>query len=397
MHLFEGSTKAHGTIRPSSLDILGDLIAFDTTSRNSNLAIIEYIADYLSDHGIASRLTYNSIGDKANLHAFAGPSVAGGIALSGHTDVVPVDNQDWRTDPWRLTETDSLLYGRGACDMKGFIAVVLSFVPDFKAASLRRPVHFCFSYDEELGCLGVPDLLEELTRHEARPAMCIVGEPTEMKVAVSHKGIIDTTVDVRGRELHSSLAPRGVNAVVAASRMITFLDDEGRRKANDGPFEEGFDIGHTTVHTGIVSGGSNLNTVPGNCRFEFEVRNLPVENPDAILTAARTFAAEVLEPEMRAIDPACGFTWKEQIRVPGFHVDPSDEVVGVAKALSGSNSTVKIGFCTEASLFQQSGIPTAICGPGSIRQAHGPDEYVSVSQLSECEKFMARLVDRLST
>jgi acetylornithine deacetylase len=318
------------------------------------------------------------------------------VALSGHSDVVPVAGQDWRVDPWRLSEGDGRLYGRGTCDMKGFIATALAFVPDFLSRPLRRPIHLCFSFDEEIGCRGVPHLLAALARRPVRPMMCIVGEPTNMKVMTGHKGKVDVVCRVRGVPAHSSLAPRGVNAINAAARVIAYLEQLAQRKAEHGPFDEDYDIGHTTVHTGLVQGGTQLNIVPGHCTFEFEVRNLPAEDPDSLLEEVRRFAHEEVEPAMQALDPATGFSWEEAARYPGLDTPHEDEVVALAQALAGSNDTGKVAFGTEGGLFQAAGIPTVVCGPGSIEQAHKPDEFVTLDQLRRCERFMARLLDHLA-
>lgn len=368
-------------MRPEGLRLLQDLIAFDTTSHKSNLELISHVRNYLAQYDIESQLTYNAEGTKANLYATAGPGHVGGVALSGHTDVVPIDGQEWCTDPWTLTEAEGRLYGRGACDMKGFIAIALSFVPDFIAAPLKRPVHFCFSFDEELGCHGVPHLLAELADKPVKPAMCIVGEPTGMNVVTSHKGVIDMAVHVRGKEVHSSRAPQGINAISAAARLIAYLDDIARQKSVQGPFDREFEIAHTTIQTGTIKGGTQLNIVPGDCAFEFDIRNLPGDDPDDIITGAQAFVARDLEPGMKAVDPACGFSWRKDTHLTSFEVPPDSDVVVLAKSLAGRNHTEKVTFGTEAGLFQQAQIPAVICGPGSIDQAHKANEYVSLSQL----------------
>ena len=389
-------TSDMAEIRAETRRILETLIAFDTTSRNSNLELIEWVRAYLSDHGISAEVYYNDTREKANLYATIGPTDRGGIALSGHSDVVPVDGQDWDSDPWKLVERDGRLFGRGTCDMKGFIAIALAFVPDFLERDLKHPIHLCFSFDEEIGCRGVPYLLKELARKPVRPAMCFIGEPTDMKVVTAHKGKVDVICRVRGAEAHSSLAPRGVNAINAAARVIGFIEEVARKKAKAGPFDEDFDISFTTVHTGLIDGGSQLNIVPGHCSFEFEVRNLPADDPDSILEQVRRFAHEDLEPAMKEIDPATGFQWEEVARYPGMDTPPESDVAALAKALAGSNDTGKVAFGTEGGLFQQSGIPTVVCGPGSIAQAHKPNEFVSLDQLSRCERFMERLLNHLS-
>jgi acetylornithine deacetylase len=394
--MFETSTCEPAAVHDDTRQILKTLVGFDTTSSNSNLELIGWISDYLAGFGVTAELVKGAAPDKANLYATLGPADRGGVALSGHTDVVPVTGQDWQADPWRLSEGDGRLYGRGTCDMKGFIATALAFVPDFLSRPLRRPVHLCFSFDEEIGCRGVPHLLAALARRPVRPMMCIVGEPTNMKVMTAHKGKVDIICRVRGVPAHSSLAPQGVNAINAAARVIAYLEQLAQRKAEHGPFDEDYDIAHTTVHTGLVEGGTQLNIVPGHCSFEFEIRNLPAEDPDGLLKEVRRFAHEEVEPAMHALDPATGFSWEEAARYPGLDTPHEDEVVALAQALAGSNDTGKVAFGTEGGLFQAAGIPTVVCGPGSIEQAHKPDEFVTLDQLRRCERFMARLLDHLA-
>ncbi len=382
-------------IRPETRAMIDRLIAFDTTSRNSNLELIHYIRSYLSDLGVDACLVHDEDGRKANLYATLGPAERPGIALSGHTDVVPIDNQDWTRDPWNLSAAEGRLYGRGTCDMKSFIAVALAHAPRFLAAGLKTPVHLCFSYDEEVGCKGVPRLLEFLAAQPVKPAMCIVGEPTEMKVITGHKGKSSIRCHVRGKEAHSSLAPYGVNAVNAAARVVGYLADMAARRAAEGPFDPDFDVPYTTVHTGVIEGGTQLNIVPGHCRFEFEFRYLPGEDPAALLAEVQRFAEQEVAPAMQAVDPTTGFTWEQMAGFPGLNLADDAAVIDLAKALSGGNATGKVAFGTEAGLFDASGIPAVVCGPGSIDQAHKPDEFVTVEQVALCERFMDRLEERL--
>jgi acetylornithine deacetylase len=387
---------ASPAIRPASRAMIDRLIAFDTTSRNSNLELIHYVRDYLAGLGVEAALVHDAEGRKANLYATLGPTDRPGVALSGHTDVVPIDDQDWTRDPWVVSEHGGRLYGRGTCDMKSFIAVALAHAPRFLESDLATPVHLCFSYDEEVGCKGVPHLLEFLARQPVKPAMCIVGEPTDMKVIVGHKGKTSIRCHVRGKEAHSSLAPHGVNAVHAAARVVGYLADMAARKAAEGPFDADFDVPYTTVHTGTIEGGTQLNIVPGHCRFEFEFRYLPEDDPEALLAEVQAHAARELAPAMQAIDPATGFTWERMASFPGLDLAPGAEVIELAKALSGGNATGKVAFGTEAGLFDAGGIPTVVCGPGSIDQAHKPDEFVTLEQVALCERFMDRLQERLS-
>ena len=376
--------------------MLARLIAFDTTSRNSNMELIDFVRGYLRDHGVESHLTFDDTGRKANLYATLGPQDRGGIALSGHTDVVPVDGQDWTSDPWTPSERDGRLYGRGACDMKGFIAVALVFAPRFLERELDVPIHLCLSYDEEVGCLGVPRMLEFLAAQAVRPVGCIVGEPTDMKVVIGHKGKLSTTCRVRGLECHSSLTLHGVNAIQAAARVITRLSEMDARKAAEGPFDHDYDVPYSTAHCGLIQGGTAPNIVPAECVFDMEFRCLAGDDPMALLGELQDYARDEVEPAMKAVDPAAGFSWEETSNHPGLDIPADADIVALAKALSGANDTGKVAFGTEAGLFSESGIPAVVCGPGSIEQAHKPDEFISLDQLALCERFMSRLLDRLA-
>jgi len=392
----DSSSPADGlSLSASSRDLIERLIGFDTTSRNSNLEIIEEIRGYLAKLGVASHLTHNDDRTKANLYATLGPEDRAGIALSGHTDVVPVDGQDWSSDPFDVIEKGARLYGRGTCDMKGFIGIALAFAPKFLERGLETPIHYCFSFDEEVGCRGVPAMLADLAQRPVKPALCIVGEPTSMKVMTAHKGKVDKVCHLRGHEAHSSLAPQGVNAINYAARLIGFIEDLAARKAAEGPFDEAFDVPYTTLHTGLIEGGTQLNIVPGHCSFEYEIRNLAQDDPRALVAEIEAYASDVLQPRMQAIAPETGISWEEVGAYPGLDTSPDAEVVSLAKTLTGSNDTGKVAFGTEAGLFHQNGIPTVVCGPGSIEQAHKPDEYCALEQLALCERFMERLAERV--
>ncbi len=376
----------------ASHDLINRLIAFDTTSRDSNLALVDYVRDYLAKLGVASELFFDESGTKANLFATLGPPGNGGLILSGHTDVVPVDGQDWTSDPFAVVERDGRLYGRGASDMKSFIAVVLALAPEILAQKPQAPIHLAFSYDEEVGCLGVRRMLSELVRRGVRAIGCVVGEPTEMRPIRAHKGKLSLRCQVHGFECHSALAPRGVNAIQYAAEIIAELNRVGRRFRDAGPYDKEFDVPYTTVHTGLIHGGTALNIVPKDCWFDFEVRHLPADDPQAICARIREFVDAKLMPEMRHVAPATGVTWRELSRFPGLSTDEDAEITQVAKSASGGNSTGKVAFGTEAGLFQASGIPTIVCGPGSIDQAHKPDEFVALEQIALCEDFVRRLV-----
>lgn len=380
----------------TSRELIEKLVSFDTTSRDSNLALIDFVRDYLAGHGVEATIVRDEREPKANLYATVGPADKAGIMLSGHTDVVPVDGQDWTSDPFGLVEKNGKLYGRGTCDMKGFIAIALAHVPEFLRRGLETPIHLAFSYDEEVGCIGVRRLIDMINGLPVKPRMAIIGEPTEMQVIVAHKGKTDVVVDVRGFECHSSLAPTGVNAIQYAAELIGFITAMGRRVGEEGPYDEEFDVAHSTVHTGVIRGGTALNIVPKDCSFEFEIRNLPRHDPQPLLDEIYRFAAGELEPRMRAIHPDTGITFDQGVTYPGLDMRPDDEAVTLAKALAGQNSHSKVAFGTEAGLFQRDAeIPCVVCGPGSIAQAHKPDEYLSLDQFRAGHDFMGRLMDRV--
>jgi acetylornithine deacetylase len=372
------------------------LISFDTVSRHSNLELIRWIQEHLDALGVESSLIFDETGQKANLFATIGPSAVPGYVLSGHTDVVPVEGQEWATNPFEVVQRDGRLFGRGTSDMKSFIAVVLASVPLFLRAKLSCPIHLAFSYDEEIGCRGVPSLLEFIRDQRIKPKLCIVGEPTDMQVVTAHKGNKRYRCAVRGHECHSALANRGVNAVEAACELVAKLKAIARRKAAEGPFDQEFDPPYTTVHTGVIQGGTALNIVPKHCYFEFEFRFIPDEDPLLLLEELKSYARATLEAEMQIVNPDAGIEFSLKSQLLGLSTSPSDEGVGFAKALSNSTRTGKISFGSEGGLFQAAGIPTIICGPGSIEQAHKPDEWITLEQIAQCESFMARLAKELT-
>lgn len=379
---------------PTSRELLADLVAFDTTSRNSNLPLIEYVEAYLSSHGVASRRVPDATNQKASLWATIGPADRPGVILSGHTDTVPVDGQDWTSDPFSLEARDGRLYGRGSCDMKGFLACALAAVPGLAARDLTHPVHLAFSYDEEVGCVGVIGLLKALQVEPVRPAFCIVGEPTLMKVMIGHKGKRSMRVTVRGLSCHSSLAPQGVNAIDYAALMIVKIREIGQRLATSGGRDAAYDVPYSTAHTGIVAGGAALNIVPDLCHFDCEFRVLPAEDADALVEELRAYATTVLEPQMRRIAPKTGIEIDVYAQFPGLDTAPGAEITTLAKRFAGSNDHGKVAFGTEGGRFDEMlAVPTVICGPGSIAQAHKPDEYVETAQLDACDAFLAKLAD----
>jgi acetylornithine deacetylase len=372
------------------------LVAFDTTSRNSNLALIEFVRDYLDGYGLKSELVYDAGGQKANLYATIGRDDQRGILLSGHTDVVPVDDQDWHTDPFKIVTRDDRLYGRGSADMKGFIATVLSLVPELTKRRLREPLHLCFSYDEEVGCIGVRTLIDVLKDRPNKPRLAIIGEPTVMQVGIGHKGKHSFRCTVHGHEAHSSLTHQGVNAVEAAAELVAKLKEIARRKRDHGPFDPDFQPPYSSVHTGVIHGGTALNIVPRECSFDFEMRQLPGDDVGAVVAELKEFAAQHVLPEMHAVRPETRILIEELTAAPGLSTPIDHEATQLAAALSGGNGTTKVSFATEGGLFAEAGIPTVICGPGSIDQAHKPDEFVALDQIARCEAFLQRLIDRVS-
>lgn len=404
-------------IRPQTAALIERLVSFDTTSRNSNLGLIEWVRDHLQHQGVASRLTYDASRGKANLFATIGAGSRPGIVLSGHTDVVPVDGQDWHSNPFEATLAGDRYFGRGVADMKGFIAAALAMTPQFLAAELKAPVHFALSYDEEVGCMGVRGLLEDLARTDIKPAGCIVGEPTDMQVVIAHKGKRSYACCVRGKEAHSALTPQGVNAIEYAARLIVYIRNMADRMRDVETRDNAFDVPFTTLQTGTIDGGTAVNIVPRECRFKFEFRYLPGADPDRLEREIQSYANEVLTPQMRAVDPDCGFMFETISEIPGLGMREDDRLTYLAQALArgqgiasgritakrdsaatgleptnAASATTKVAYATEAGLFQRAGIPSIICGPGSIEQAHKPDEFITLEQIAKCEAFLDRLL-----
>lgn len=375
----------------AALDILARLIAFDTTSRNSNLALISWAEEFLRARGIASQRVANADGSKANLYAVVGPAVEGGVVLSGHTDVVPVDGQPWSSDPWLLSERDGKLYGRGTSDMKSFIALALAHVDEAIAAPLKRPMILAFSYDEEVGCLGAPSMITEIARDLPRPAAVIVGEPTLMKVVSAHKSVRSFIVEVTGREAHSSLPEQGVSAVMEALKLMNLVVEMGR----EAKLVSHAHFTPATMTIGRVEGGTAANIIARQCSFVWDLRCPEMEQGDAIEARFR-LAAEALDAEIKARAPESGVRVTRRSKTPGLAIAPESEAETLARALTGDNETRVVSYAAEAGLFQQAGLPAVICGPGSIEQAHQPDEWIERSQIEEGAAFMRRLVQRLS-
>ncbi len=384
-------------IQPRTIEILDRLVGFDTTSSNSNLKLIDYVQSYLASHNVKSQLVYDEERKKANLYARVGPADKAGILLSGHTDTVPAASREWTTPPFRLTRKGDRYYGRGTSDMKGFIAVVLASIPDLTTRKLHTPLHLAFSHDEEVGCVGVRGLLRAMQSHRWKPAACIVGEPTSMQIVTTHKGKLAAQVVVRGKGCHSGMAPLGVNSVNFAARLIVWLEDFARTRQLEGPFEYSYAIPYSTIHTGTVQGGTTLNIVPDHCSFQFEIRNVPQDDPRQMLDHFSAYAAR-LRDEMQATSAGCDIAIQVTAEYPGLQTASDAEVVSFARGLTqstGKQSSVSFG--TEGGLFNDTlGIPTVICGPGSMDQGHKPDEFIEEAQLELCEQFLARLADELS-
>jgi acetylornithine deacetylase len=380
-----------------SLDMIEKFIAFDTTSRVSNLPLIEFVREYLGTLGIESVLTFDAERKKANLFATIGPRGGCGIILSGHTDIVPVDDQDWTSDPFMLTRRADKILGRGVCDMKGFLAIATAFAPEFVRRNLKTPIHLAMSFDEEVGCLGVPLLLNDLAHRGVRPSTCIVGEPSQMKVIRAHKGKIGGHVKVTGLPAHSGVAHLGVNAVEAAGEAIAFFKRIQRRLRDEGPHNAEFEApAYTTIQCCMVNGGTAVNIVAGRCTFDFDIRFLPGENPDKYVEECKAFVRRKVEPEMQAVSQDTGFEWE---RVPGaaaLNTSSDAAVTKLAQELSETTGSTCVGFGTEAGHFQEAGIDTIICGPGSIDQAHKPDEFITLDQVASCERFLWRLIDKIT-
>lgn len=376
-----------------SVEMARRLVAFDTTSRDSNLALIEFVRDYLDGLGVAGELVFDETGNKANLYATLGPAGIGGIMLSGHTDVVPVDGQDWHSDPFDLLAKGDRLYGRGTADMKSFIAVVLALLPQVAGRKLRLPVHLALSYDEEVGCRGAKRLVAAIAGRPDRPRLCIVGEPTMMQPVTGHKGKRSFRCRVHGFECHSALTHLGVNAIETAAELVARLKAMARTKRAQGPFAADYTPAYTTIQTGVIHGGTALNIVPKECSFDFEFRLLPGDDPEAGIAELRAFAEEALLPEMRAVRPEAAILFEELSAFPGLDTSDDCEITRLVAALTGTNGTGKVAFGTEGGLYQQAGIETIVCGPGSIEQAHKPDEFIDLDQIAQCERFIGRLFD----
>lgn len=373
--------------------LLADLVAFDTVSDRSNLPLIDYIERYLATLGVSGQRIVDDTGPKSSLWVTVGPEDTAGLVLSGHTDVVPVVGQDWSHNPFELVERDGRLYGRGTTDMKGFVAVCLAMVPEMLAAGLKTPIHLAISYDEEIGCVGVRPMLRELARKPIKPLGCFVGEPTQMQVIIGHKGKHGVRATFRGLARHSSIAPDGVNAIEYAADLITEIRRRAALLAADAEQGSLYDVPHSTLLTSIVHGGAALNIVPDSCVVEFECRGIGITESREVTDAIIAWAKAEIEPAMRKRHPECGIDFEEILDYPALDTAADATVVTLAKQFASRNDHAKVAFGTEASLFvSMADVPSVVVGPGSIAQAHTPDEFVEMSQLEACGAFVARLI-----
>jgi len=375
--------------------ILARLIGFDTTSTRSNLELIDFLRNLLDDQAIASQLVSNEDQTRANLYATIGPDDRGGVMLSGHTDVVPTSGQNWNSDPYQMKTDDEILVGRGSCDMKGFIACVLAGLPQIAARELRTPIHFAFSYDEEIGCVGAKKLASTLAGFEVRPRIGIIGEPTSMGMVLGHKGKISYRVSLHGLSCHSAYIGNGVNAVEYAAALIAYIRDMNQRMLDQDRIDQSYSVPHSTFHVGSIRGGTALNIVPRECEFEFEIRNLPQDDLHALAHEIRHYAEAVLLPDMRLRYAESEIRFEEISSYPGLLTDPASAVIDYTRAVNpvdefGDN----VSFGTEAGLFDGIGINCLVCGPGSIDQAHKPDEFIRREQLQLCDRMIEKLVHR---
>jgi acetylornithine deacetylase len=377
--------------------MLAALVAFDTTSRNSNLELIHFVRDYLDAHGVPSVLVHDETGAKANLWATIGPDIDGGVVLSGHTDVVPVDGQAWTSDPFVLTDKgDGRIYGRGTCDMKAFSAVALALVPEFLAARLKLPVHLALSYDEEVGCIGVHGLIDQIAASGVKPRLAVIGEPTMMRVVDAHKSIRSYVVTVTGHEAHSSNVHKGVSAVMVAAELIGKIAELGEGLKADGDATGRFDPPYSTMIANTISGGTAQNILARECTFTFEVRGLPGLDGDGVAQRFIDHATGVVLPRIQAIAPGANITIRRRAMSPPLLPEPGSDVESFVMALAERNAAEAVSYATEAGIFQAAGIPAVVCGPGDIAQAHQPDEFIDAAQIPLCEAFMRRLIARLA-
>lgn len=374
--------------------MLAQLISFNTTSDRSNLPLIHFIGNYLGQLDVPFRLSHDAAGEKANIHAIIGKPGPGGLALSGHVDTVPVEGQSWTGDPFTLRAEGGRLYGRGTADMKSFVAACLCAIPDLLAARLTRPVHLFISYDEEISCNGARRLIEDIAESGWKPDLCLVGEPSLLQPITGHKGRLALRVRARGRAGHSSAPNKGVNAVAAVAEAVRWVSHDAKRFALTGPFVPGYDPPHTTCHVGRIGGGSAINIIPDEAWFEMEWRTVPGDDFFTEVARLQAHVVEAIEPAMKAIDPASGFTFEVLNWIPGLALDEGHALANLVRQTTGANGAGRVSYGTEAGLYADAGIPTIVCGPGSIAQAHQGDEWIAESELAACDRFIRRIAER---
>ncbi|QKP78890.1 acetylornithine deacetylase [Methyloligella sp. GL2] len=380
---------------PAPSELLAQLVAYDTTSAKSNLPLIGFVREYLEAHGVRSHLIPSEDGHKASLFATIGPEGVGGIGLSAHSDCVPVEGQTWTSDPFTLTLRDGKLYGRGACDMKGFLACVLASVPSFQSADLKEPIHILLSYDEEVGCVGVRPMIAKLGDTLPKPRAVIVGEPTSMQVIEAQKRIDLYRTVVTGLEGHSSAPDKGVNAIAYAAELVLELQRIAAEEAKV-THDDRFEPPYSTVGIGVIEGGTASNIIAKTCAVDWEVRSLPTADPNAIPSKLMAYAEERLLPRMRAVSEQCSIATEHDHAVIGFLAAADSDAVSLGLKLTGHNKPGTVAYATEAGLFEAAGCPTVVCGPGDIAQAHAADEFIAVSQLEGCMALLDRLKTTLS-
>lgn len=379
----------------TTVEILEKLVAFDTTSSCSNLPLIHFIEEYLKGYGVSVLKFKSENGEKANLYATIGPENKSGIILSGHTDTVPVTGQAWTMDPYKLTRKKDCLYGRGTADMKGFLAAILAAVPKIIEAKLSIPIHLAFSYDEEIGCIGVRSMIDYLAKQPITPLGCIIGEPTSMRLTLSHKGKVAVRVKIKGKACHSGMSPLGVNAIHYANRLMSLIENQALEYAKSKVKDKRFLIPHTTMQIGTITGGTALNIVPETCVFDFEIRNIPADNPTHFINELKA-AAKDLVKEMRLTDQDCQIDFEWLTDYPGLSMSDNDSFVHLVRDSLQSDEIEAISFGTEAGLFQSKlNIPAVVCGPGSMTQGHQPDEFIKIEQLNFCDEFLMSLIDNI--
>jgi acetylornithine deacetylase len=375
-------------------EILAKLVAFDSVSSRSNLSVIHWIRDFLAERGVKAELVEAPDGQpKANLWASIGPDRDGGIVLSGHTDVVPVEGQPWSSDPFALRDGGDRWFGRGTSDMKGFIALCLALVPDMQKRDLKTPLHFAFSYDEEVGCLGAPNLIAEIGKRFRQPRIAIIGEPTELKLGTRHKGCYSFTTTVTGKDGHSSQPERGLNAILAAAEVATELGRIYDRLRHEGPFDKSFDPPHSTINLGRINGGTAVNIIARSCSLEWDFRGVPGTTPEVALQPLQRYVAETLLPRLRKTAPEAEIVTKPRVAVPPLIEEHDGDAESLMRLLTGQNDSFGMSFATEAGQFQSAGLSAIVCGPGSIRQAHQPDEFILKDQLAAGEALLRRVID----